>query len=1518
MRSLAHRPGLRPAAVLIASLALFALALLLLPGALGGGIVGDQPPASGDWHVTRDTVATDVVIDLNGTLRLDAKLTLMGSQLRIASPSAGEHGINVSATGNLVANDSVISSSSGEPYHFRVHGAMDLLRVTVRDADQGVQVLSAATVSVEDVSIVDFVGMALYLEGASGTTVKGLRVQADDLIVDLQTRVTTDSVYRVATLDHQHAGFITVVGGSPSIAGVDISVNGTMVYDLDWTKTHSSGQVDMDIEWPAIRVDTGSAIVIEDVTFRDSMLSLDVNVDGQNTGGGSGTVSVMFGVDGVLLVDYRDVTLRGLNLSYVQHDEMDVSFVGSGMGGFTRSRLDWGNRAVHAFVSETFGTRGPHRFSLHVSDVVTFQDAVLLHRLVPGYSGTVPPTFISSVVLDNASARAGYRVVRFLLEPTFSMLKYFDVDVRITNCTFRSQRSTSIHFDYRTGPTPGDVKTIELLEDTVIDSCSFNGNNPGNDGQVWVETSIEALNVFNSSLTVSRNRFFGSLGTILNISGSTNPTRDRLAIVGNDFINNSCWQERRLMYIYHRSEVSMVNNTFSNNLASNGIYIEDPGADQLGGRDPCRFVIEGNLFLGNRALPDGGGIGAFFELFWGGELVIRENNISGTKSWFMNLTDNSEYSGRSTLDFAGNQVRENDYSVLFLRQTGRTHMYLTATVRENIVWDNGGALVDTPFTTTMYNPVIVFDDNEVVRSSDTVLRAYGNITVSRNSFLDCAGWVLFLDNIEADRPYIVNNSFAGCGDAIFVRATDSSPSPVLLWMDGNQIDSYGTALHFTRMEVTLRTSLVSSTATRAVVAERSYVDAYDCQFEADSCTVVTMGHIRMWYWIEARVEWASKTGVASGNPVAGANVTFLDDEGNWSATAYTDGAGLLEPFAVMSWHIESADLLLENNPFTVAVSLSSFTSSIVLNVTESHRGDDALLLLLRDPDDPVLSIDSPEDGSAHNTDDLEVRGFATDKVSGIWRLELSVQGGPPLLLTPDREGAYCVTIPDIAEGTLLIRVIATDAGLNRVTATISVVVDRTPPRLVVTYPSGDLHTNATQVTIRGEVEPGAEMYINMKEYSFPSGTFEILLNLNEGPNYFGLTAIDLAGNSASAVIFITRDTMDPELELLGPRDGLAVNVSEVRVQGRALDYDTLTLTIHRTSTDIIDRPIYPDADHQFTLWAELEEGENEIVVTARDRAGNTVVIRRRVTMDTTPPSLELLSPQDGTLTNQRQIVVRFSVSSDADQVYVNGKRVLGTGEQESTVILGEDENPINVRALDALNNEVRLSLVVYVDTVAPMLEITSPNVTTYRTNDPLVVVRGRVIDSDLEGVTVTVAGLPASIASDGRFYQEVALTEDGDHVVEVVARDPAGNIAKRSFSVDLHTRPPLVYLSFDPSNAVVEPGTVLRVLGAASELPLKVTVYHDAGGNRRQFTFTMVNATFTHHLELVLGRNTVTVRSEDAYGNWNMTEPHVVEVKERREDQEPEGTSLYLVIAIVVAAVLIGLSYLLLRRARGP
>jgi hypothetical protein len=301
-------------------------------------------------------------------------------------------------------------------------------------------------------------------------------------------------------------------------------------------------------------------------------------------------------------------------------------------------------------------------------------------------------------------------------------------------------------------------------------------------------------------------------------------------------------------------------------------------------------------------------------------------------------------------------------------------------------------------------------------------------------------------------------------------------------------------------------------------------------------------------------------------------------------------------------------------------------------------------------------------------------------------------------------------------------------------------------------------------------------------------------------------------------------------------------------------------------------------------------------------------------MDTTPPILELVSPENDVLINVRQVTIILSVSDDADQVYVNGKRVLGTGDLEAVVMLGEGSNSITIRAIDSLWNEVSTTIDVHVDTVAPVLEITEPIATRFKTNDPAIVVRGLVRDVDLEGITVSVDGNEATVTTDGRFHHLLILDEDGTQLVEVIARDRAGNIARAAFTVDLRSVGPQMILSFDPSDDRVDRGTILQIIGTSTGLPLSITIVHEADGDRTEYSFEMMNASFEYDLILNAGINTIEVIFTDTFGNTNTTAPHIVEVRDKDLDETIDDTVLWVIVALVAASFILGIGYLLSRR----
>jgi hypothetical protein len=1503
-------------AIILMGLAI--MALLLLPGAMGGTIVGDQPPSTGDWVITQDTVVTAMTVTVKGNITIQAVLTLHSSSILIEGVPGGDRGINVTDGGRLSANDSSIVSSNGSPYYFRVYDEMDLTRVTIRNVHGGILVSTSETVTFDRVRILDFGGPGLVLEGASGTSVRDVTFQADDYLTDHSADLRSDISQPYVQWSYDHPGIIVIDGGSPTLEGVDISINGSFEVNLRYRKTNVGGGIGLDLDWAMVYVDSKDTVSIKDLVLRDSTISMWVNLRVVDMSPSSFSYDTYSGVDMVLFRNYRDASVMGIDVDTVTLYGLILNLTGVTEDNLNREDEKWGIRAVHAFVTETFSTPGPHEFDLEVKDISQVDGRILYHHMELSYSGTSSPTFDTEVIVDNVSALRGVYPLVFEIEPKFTIEKTIIAKVTVANSEFEWLGASPITIEYFGGPNPPNTRALVLHALTLIEDCTFTMNHAGTHGLVNVPARIFEPDLDNNTFIVKGCTFSQNTATLLNINGTVTNSRDRLVIDGNTFTNNTAWKDQRTMNIRSRTEVEFTNNTFSDNNCSAGVYIEDPGANPLG-RLPCKLVIANNTFVGNWDNPFETSPGAIINLRWGGELIVRDNTITDSGVVFLNLTETAAASGGATLDFHHNQVHRNQNPVMYFNNNARDHRDLEVFIRNNTVWDNKGALVDFELENNLiipydYDAIYHLLGNDVRRAGSTVFANYGNITVSDNTFVDCVGWVLELDYLRAEAPYLKNNTFLRCGDAVLIRAKPNVPAPVLLWMDNNQIDSNGTALYLNQMQVTMRTTTITSSAGRAVAAEQAWVDAYDCTFDMDACEVVTDGYINMWYWVEAWVYWASKSGVGTTNPVVGANVTFIDQAGVESVIAYPDAMGHLEPTEVLAWHITHSTAPVQKNPYTIMVSLSSFQTSVVQNVSSSWKGASALTLLLWDPEDPFVSIDGPEHMSAHNTLELEISGFATDIGSGVHNLTVHIVGGTPEHVVPDAEGAYIHILSDVPEGIIDIRATVSDAGNNVMSVSITVEVDRTPPRLVVTHPDNDLYTNTTEIDIRGEVEVGVELFINMMEYDTDTGVFDVTLQLNEGSNYFGLTATDRAGNPATVVIWVTRDTFTPELDLFGPADGAAVNVTDIQVLGKAVDADEVTLTLHRSFTDIIDRPIYPDGEGQFDVMAELEEGTNVIVVTATDKAGNSITLRRTVTLDTTPPDLELVSPEDETLVNARQVTVVFTVSDDAELVYVNGKRVLGTGDQETVVMLGEGENPIVISAGDALWNQVTISIIVITDTLAPTLEVTEPSVDRFKTNDPVVEVRGKAQDGDLNGITVLVAGQEATVTTDGKFFYQLTLDEDGVHNVEVIARDRAGNIARVDFTVDLRTEGPLMNLVFDPADDRVDPGTSIRIQGAGTGIPLTVTIVHDGGGERNEFTFEMINATFEHYLELKDGQNTITVRSVDAYGNWNVTAPYVVDAREKQDPTTSSGSTVYLAIAIVVAVALIGVAYVLVRR----
>jgi hypothetical protein len=418
---------------------------------------------------------------------------------------------------------------------------------------------------------------------------------------------------------------------------------------------------------------------------------------------------------------------------------------------------------------------------------------------------------------------------------------------------------------------------------------------------------------------------------------------------------------------------------------------------------------------------------------------------------------------------------------------------------------------------------------------------------------------------------------------------------------------------------------------------------------------------------------------------------------------------------------------------------------------------------------------------------IEVASPGLDSLGNVIGVDLSgrVEPGSALLVNhrpvdvaPDGSFAYGVRL---VEGRNTFSFFATDLAGNTNSTEWRLYLDITPPPLLLSSPADGYLTNLTTVQVTGRTEPGATAALNGDPVEVgPDGSFSVSVGLKAGVNTLTVVATDPAGNRASLARTVIMDN-EIALSVLYPTDNLATNQVTILVRGQ-------------TGTDVQlrlnDALVTVEPDGNFSVTYTLLEGLNELVFSARDLAGNSMYLTRRVVLDITPPSLELLTPQDGALLRTREVAVS-GICEPGIGLTVNGEAVAtDTGAFNRTLTLPEGRSLITLEGRDAAGNAVSTQMSVVIDLTAPSLEIVEP-VSGFRTRDFSVVVVGITEP----GASLTVNGRPVLADQFGKFTTSITLKK-GKNDIKVVASDGAGNSVQKSVTVTGTTAP----ATAEPSN----------------------------------------------------------------------------------------------------------------------
>lgn len=129
--------------------------------------------------------------------------------------------------------------------------------------------------------------------------------------------------------------------------------------------------------------------------------------------------------------------------------------------------------------------------------------------------------------------------------------------------------------------------------------------------------------------------------------------------------------------------------------------------------------------------------------------------------------------------------------------------------------------------------------------------------------------------------------------------------------------------------------------------------------------------------------------------------------------------------------------------------------------------------------------------------------------------------------------------------------------------------------------------------------------------------------LSDGTHTIKVSASDYDGNVATQKsVTFTVDTAPPELSVSAPVDNLVTNQSSLVVKGTTNDVTSSPVTLTIKLNGGTEQTVEVGSDGSFTKTLTLVTGENTIVITAKDGAGKTSTVTKKVVLDQTAPVIQ--------------------------------------------------------------------------------------------------------------------------------------------------------------------------------------------------------------------------------------------------------------------------------------------------------
>jgi len=595
----------------------------------------------------------------------------------------------------------------------------------------------------------------------------------------------------------------------------------------------------------------------------------------------------------------------------------------------------------------------------------------------------------------------------------------------------------------------------------------------------------------------------------------------------------------------------------------------------------------------------------------------------------------------------------------------------------------------------------------------------------------------------------------------------------------------------------------------------------------------------------------------------------------------------------------NGQLVFEPNDFNEQVKEVSRTVSLLPTnkLSVELRGAPGDLLTLGivgyDHTPPVVTITSPLKGAVFNAGRITVSGFVDDPSSSV------TVNGTLALVDPD--GSFTVDGITLTEGENPIRVVAKDMcgnqGENQMLVYLRTVpqgpyllfcaepfLERPPnrpkegcnqERFTRIYASiaGLTDETAVSVTVNGILFSDGVL-VNKKEQIYEGireGNFfwaYVTIPQVDGNHPFTAVVTNAKGGQTEATIYFFRDTVPPKLTVASPTDGLVTSNPEITITGTVDDPEAMVRIGWYGSW-------MPVVDGTFTGTVTLQEGSNNVNISARDPAGNYSSVSRRVILDTQPPQINVNHPAEGLAVNTSTLnvtgniidqnikEVTVSVNDDLPQ----GLTLMGNNFS-GLVTLKPGSNKLTFYALDKAGNPASVTRSVSLDVEVPAVTITAPLSGVLVSGVINVTVEASDAASGITSVTLFLDGQATTTINQPpfSFTLDTSVLPSGLHTITLRATDGAGNQAEASVSVTVDNTAPIVAITSPASGAFVS-GLITVSVQASDAISgmASVSLYVDG-----LLQATLTPPSFNFPLNTLLfasGSHTLTAKGVDNSGN---------------------------------------------------